>query len=209
MAPARKRVQQVAELGSFLLTSLVLAVIINLATDIRDNTFLWASAATVALAAVGLVRVSTRQPFLPRSRPLAIALGTVVALALTGSAARELTRPPEARCASRAAGEAEMGEPDPRATAPPPVVYYCPTHGNVHVFERPDSPLAVGKMRSTRQLWVACYKRGRGDRVWYYTQGDDARARPEFHAWGYLRQWGLELKVHPDPAIPRCGRDVP
>jgi hypothetical protein len=209
MAPARKHVEQAAEFGSFLLATLVLSVIINFATDLRDNTFLWASAVTVALAAAGLVRVTHAKSFLPRNRPLTIAVGTVVVLALTGSAAREMTRPPPARCAPRAAAEAEMGDPDPRVAAPPPVVYYCPTHGNVHVYERPDSPLAVGKLHPARELWVACHKRGRGGRVWYYTQGDDVRARPELHAWGYLRQWGLELPVHPDPAVPPCGPRVP
>ena len=193
-----------AEILSPILATIV-GVLINFASGNTGNVFAWALVATATLATMAVIyRQHTGRLVPGGARWAGVAIGAVV-LVLVGSGVYEVTRPPAPSCDRLAEGAPQL---DPRTNTKWPTVYRCPKPGNALVYEHPDRSSVIVGFMAPGDSWVVCWRRVQGV-VWYYTQGDEHRARAETHAWGYMSQDALRLKTEPDPAVPHCSRAVP
>jgi hypothetical protein len=193
----------VAEILSPILATVV-GVLINFASGNADNVFAWALVATATLAAVAVANRQRTGRLVPGGpRRTGVAIGAVV-LVLAGSGGYQAMRPPAASCDRLTQGT----QLDPRTNTRWRTVYRCPKPGNALVYEHPALSSAIVGFMSPGDSWVVCWRRVQGV-VWYYTQGDDHRAKPALRAWGYMSQDALRLRTEPDHAVPHCTANVP
>ena len=193
-----------AEILSPILATVV-GVLINFASGNARNVFAWTLVATATLATMAIIyRQHTGRLVPGGTRRTGVAIGVVVVV-LIGSGVYEAIRPPAASCDRLAQGAPQL---DPRTNTRWPTVYRCPKPGNALVYEHPArSSIIVGFM-APGDSWVVCWRRVQNV-VWYYTQGDEHRAKAPLRAWGYMSQDALRLRTEPDPAVPRCSATVP
>ena len=87
-------------------------------------------------------------------------------------------------------------------------VWYCGNDPGSPLYAEPDAETMVGWMDTTTS-WFVCYRHGarhgRGDDVWYYTQGDRVVSpHAARKAWGFMPADFLHASADPFPGVPRC-----
>ena len=213
---SRKRKHKRAELltlevALLLVVNVALSLVLSLATNFAANAFLWAATVVSTLVAVGLIRKRHLGRFFPRSRRRAGGISALALIALLGTAAFELAKPPPSSCTRHNAADQGVSV-DPRMDIRWPTVYECPTRGNGSVFKKPDFSEAIATMYAERKVWVVCWIRMPGSGIWYYTQGDASlteRYRREFAAWGYLPHRSIDVRTHPAIPVSKCPGRMP
>jgi hypothetical protein len=210
-ARRRKRVELALEVALLLVVNVALGLVISLASDFAANAFLWAATGVIMLVVVGLLRKRHLGWFFPRSRRGAVGISALAMIALLGTGAFELAKPPPSACARRSAADQGVGL-DPRSHMAWPTVYECPTRGNGSVFKEPDFSQAIATMYGERKVWVVCWVRLSGSGIWYYTQGDAAltkRYQRAFESWGYLPHRSIDVRSQPAHSVPKCRGGMP
>jgi hypothetical protein len=84
---------------------------------------------------------------------------------------------------------------------------YC-ENAVADVFATPEVYGTVIAKLKTSPSWFVCWQSGDlhqgGNRIWYYTQGDDILNWPLWEGWGYVPAFRVETEPDPFPGLPAC-----
>ncbi len=76
------------------------------------------------------------------------------------------------------------------------------------VFATPEVYGTVIAKLKTSPSWFVCWQSGDlhqgGNRIWYYTQGDEVTNWPLWKGWGYVPAFRVETEPDPFPGLPAC-----
>lgn len=79
------------------------------------------------------------------------------------------------------------------------------------VYARADFASPVSGWLKLSPSWFTCFTTGpadtKGNKTWYYTQGDQVGAMPRIKGWGNVPAEVVQLPAgtpHPFPNLPRC-----
>ncbi|MGV9881318.1 hypothetical protein [Streptomyces sp. NPDC003006] len=75
-------------------------------------------------------------------------------------------------------------------------------------FGRPAFNAPVTGRLKLSPSWFVCWTEGDaapdGNKVWYYTQGDEVVSLPGIKGWGMVPAKVVQTQKHPYPGLPRC-----
>ncbi|WP_125510742.1 hypothetical protein [Streptomyces sp. WAC 01529] len=84
---------------------------------------------------------------------------------------------------------------------------YC-ENAVADVFATPEVYGTVIAKLKTSPSWFVCWESGDlhqgGNRIWYYTQGDEVTNWPLWKGWGYVPAFRIETEPDPFPGVPAC-----
>ncbi len=84
---------------------------------------------------------------------------------------------------------------------------YC-ENAVADVFATPEVYGTVIAKLKTSPSWFVCWQSGDlhqgGNRIWYYTQGDEVLNWPLWKGWGYVPAFRVETEPDPFPGLPAC-----
>ncbi|MEU4800344.1 hypothetical protein [Streptomyces sp. NPDC023327] len=84
---------------------------------------------------------------------------------------------------------------------------YCDNRAS-DAFGRPAFNAPVTGRLKFSPSWFVCWTEGDaapdGNKVWYYTQGDEVVSLPGIKGWGMVPAKVVETQKHPYPGLPRC-----
>lgn len=183
-------------------------IIINIATELGDNMFIWAIVVAVAVTTSALTYRLRLGSFGPGPPWVTAAIGTFTVLILISAFVYDRVRPPPPSCIELSGEQISM-QADPRTGGRKwPKVYRCPKPSSARVFERPTFNAPVIGTLDPGFSWVVCWLHGDDDKIWYYTQGDNSISQPDYHAWGFIPSGVLQVAHNPDSAVRSCPKDT-